>query len=172
MIGSNRQTFKLKGIISCLFTLNDTQYARMRFLLNNYAIVFWVLFICPGICTAQEPKLVFKKISTDQGLSNSTIETIFQDSRGFMWFGTRDGLNRYDGYQVTIYRYDSKDTNSISDNYISCIYEDNNHLLCVGTNNGLNVFDAVKNRFTRFKHLPANTSTITHNKITSVCLRE
>src|SRR5687768_12481702 len=70
------------------------------------------------------PKLSFKHISSEQGLSNSTIEVIFQDHRGFMWFGTRDGLNRYDGYQMTIYRHDPRDTNSISDNYIRFIYED------------------------------------------------
>ena len=64
-------------------------------------------------CFAQGPKLPFKHITNEQGLSNSTIETIFQDSKGFIWFGTRDGLNRYDGYQMVVYRYGAKDSNSI-----------------------------------------------------------
>ncbi len=140
----------------------------MRFYLKYYRFVTWIILFFPLLCRSQAPKLVFKHISTDQGLSNSTIETIFQDSRGFMWFGTRDGLNRYDGYQITIYRYNAKDTNSISDNFISCIYEDRNHTLWIGTINGLNEFDVAKNRFTRYKHQAGNATTLTHNQVTSI----
>jgi len=126
------------------------------------------LLLIPLGCLAQAPELLFKHISSEQGLSNSTIETIFQDSRGFMWFGTRDGLNRFDGYGMTIYRYDSKDSNSISDNYISYIYEDRNHALWVGTINGLNSFDAAKNQFNRYKHKEGNFKTLSHNQVTCI----
>ena len=140
----------------------------MRFYLKYYWAFICILLFTQIPGRAQAPKLVFKHISTDQGLSNSTIESIFQDSRGFMWFGTRDGLNRYDGYQITIYRNDVKDTTTISDNYISCIYEDRNHTLWVGTINGLNAFDAAKNQFTRYKHQPQNLKAITNNQVTSI----
>ncbi|MES1226069.1 MAG: two-component regulator propeller domain-containing protein, partial [Bacteroidota bacterium] len=117
---------------------------------------------------AQQPQLSFKHISIEQGLSNSTIECILQDNRGFIWFGTRDGLNRYDGNQVTIFRFDEKDSNSISDNFIRCIYEDRNHALWIGTNNGLNRFDPVTNRFTRYKQNPANTGSLSNNQVTCI----
>ncbi|RYF21070.1 MAG: hypothetical protein EOO42_11240, partial [Flavobacteriales bacterium] len=64
--------------------------------------------------------LKFKHISVEDGLSNSTIECIFQDHRGFIWFGTRDGLNKYDGNQITVYKNNQKAT-SLSDNFIRCI---------------------------------------------------
>ncbi|HYO21346.1 MAG TPA: two-component regulator propeller domain-containing protein [Flavisolibacter sp.] len=114
---------------------------------------------------AQPPKLSFKHISSEQGLSNSTIEVIFQDSRGFIWFGTRDGLNRYDGNQNTVYRYQNGDTNSISDNYIKTITEDKEGSIWIGTLNGLNRYDKKKNSFTRFSHRPGG---LAHNHITSL----
>lgn len=126
--------------------------------------IYWCSF-----SRAQPPKLKFKHISTEQGLSNSTIESILQDSRGFMWFGTRDGLNRYDGYQTAVYRYDAKDTTSISDNYIRCLYEDRNHKLWVGTLNGLNRYDPVTGRFTRYTHESGNNKSLTNNRVASIC---
>lgn len=132
-------------------------------------------FITCAFCLAlsffsfsQAPKLKFKHISIEQGLSNSTIETIYQDKRGFMWIGTRDGLNRFDGYQMVVYRFDPRDSNSISDNYIKYIYEDHNQVLWIGTINGLNRFDAAKNRFTRYKHIPGDPKSLSNNLVTCI----
>ena len=66
----------------------------------------------------------FEHISIEQGLSQVSVNCILKDSQGFMWFGTLDGLNRYDGYEFKIYKHDSTDPTSISDNYILCILED------------------------------------------------
>lgn len=117
-----------------------------------------LLYCTESYC--QAPVLRFKHISNEQGLSNSTIETIFQDSRGFIWFGTRDGLNRFDGYQMMVYRYNANDSASISDNYIRCLYEDGNHVLWIGTINGLNRYDVQTNRFTRYKHHAGNNKSL------------
>lgn len=119
-------------------------------------------------CFSQLPDLSFKRISNEQGLSNSTIEAIIQDSRGFMWFGTRDGLNRFDGYQMVVYRYSATDSSSISDNYIRCLYEDRAGNIWVGTSNGLNKFNPKTNIFTRYKHNPDNTNSISNNTVTGV----
>ena len=126
------------------------------------------LLLVPVNLSAQYPNLRFKHISIEQGLSNSTIESIYQDKRGFIWIGTRDGLNRYDGNRVLVYRFDSKDSNSISDNYIQCIGEDNKQQLWIGTSNGLNRFNAVQNNFTRFKQSNSKPGSLSNNHISSI----
>src|SRR5688572_30500738 len=103
-------------------------------LLNRLKYIFFlVILIIPHLTGAQAPRLKFKHITNEEGLSNSTIETIFQDHRGFMWFGTRDGLNRFDGYQMVVYKNDPGNPASISDGYITYIYEDKNKTLWIGT---------------------------------------
>ncbi|MEI9945340.1 MAG: two-component regulator propeller domain-containing protein [Chitinophagaceae bacterium] len=133
-----------------------------------FALLFQLFLTLPFLSFSQAPKLKFKHISTEQGLSNSTIETIFQDKRGFIWFGTRDGLNRFDGYQMTVYRYDPKDSASISDNYIRYIYEDRNQELWIGTINGLNRFDPASNHFTRYKHIAGNDKSLSNNVVNCI----
>ena len=133
-----------------------------------YSVVAALLILHPVFLQAQAPTLSFRHLGNEQGLSNSTVETIYQDSRGFMWFGTRDGLNKYDGYQLVVYRYNAADSNSISDNYITSIFEDSDHTLWVGTRNGLNRFDAGSNRFTRFRRRAGDASGIGHNQVTCI----
>lgn len=131
------------------------------------------VLICPFLffikgAQAQAPQLKFKHINNLQGLSNSTIEAIYQDSRGFIWFGTRDGLNRYDGYQIIVYKNIANAPGSLSDNYIRCISEDATHNLWVGTINGLNKFDPDKNQFTRYKHDPKKSGSLSGNNINCI----
>ncbi|HLZ88455.1 MAG TPA: two-component regulator propeller domain-containing protein [Puia sp.] len=121
-----------------------------------------------GAARAQGPKLRFTHLSGEQGLSNSTIEAIYQDSQGFIWIGTRDGLNRYDGHEIVVYRNDPADSGSISDGYIRCILEDRDHQLWIGTVNGLNRFDRAKDRFTRWKHRDADSGSLSSSNITSL----
>ena len=118
--------------------------------------------------TGQALKLNFRHIGIEQGLSNSTVENIFQDKKGFMWIGTRDGLNRYDGYKIITYRFIANDSTSISDNQILFIYEDHNQFLWVGTPNGLNRYDPAKNTFTRFKHSADNPNSLSNNVVNCI----
>src|SRR5580658_10682312 len=90
----------------------------------KWACLYIIMASFSGSLAAQEPRLRFTHLSGEQGLSNSTIEAICQDSRGFMWIGTRDGLNRYDGREMVVYRSDPADSGGLSDSYIHCIYED------------------------------------------------
>ncbi|MGN7985810.1 hybrid sensor histidine kinase/response regulator transcription factor [Pedobacter sp. 22226] len=126
-------------------------------------ILLLLLIFSTGNISAQGLK--FKHVSVEDGLSNSTIECIFQDHRGFIWFGTRDGLNKYDGNQITVFKH-SKNENSISDNFIRCIFEDQHHILWIGTSDGLNRFNAEKNNFTVYKSTDKQNQT--NNIITSV----
>eukprot|EP01136_Pigoraptor_vietnamica_P044528 Opistho-1_new@21391 len=135
----------------------------------TFLLRFTFLYFCLGMSAfAQIPNLKFKHITNEQGLSNSTIENIYQDSRGFIWFGSRDGLNRYDGNEIVVFKNDPNDEKSISDNYITHIQEDKNKTLWVGTINGLNRFDERKNSFIRFKHEAKNPKSISDNYINGI----
>src|SRR5436189_800537 len=123
----------------------------------RYIILVCLQVICiSAFC--QKQLINFERLGTEQGLSQSNVICILQDSRGFMWFGTRDGLNRYDGQQIKVYRTNTKDTTTISDNFIRYIYEGRERKLWIGTANGLNLFDEAKDEFTRYKHNTLNTA--------------
>jgi signal transduction histidine kinase/ligand-binding sensor domain-containing protein/DNA-binding response OmpR family regulator len=121
-----------------------------------------------GQLKAQKLSLKFKHITSTQGLSNNTVETIYQDARGFMWFGTRDGLNRFDGNKITVFKNRPGDPASISDNYIRCMVKDVHQALWVGTINGLNKFDPYRNTFKRYKHDPLRKGSLSGNGITCI----
>jgi len=101
---------------------------------------------------AQSQNLQFEHLSTAQGLSHNNVKCIFQDSRGFLWFGTQNGLNRYDGYTFKVFKHDPQDSTTISNNFIWKIYEDHSQTLWIGTANGLNKFDHATETFTRYLH--------------------
>lgn len=132
-------------------------------------IICFVCFnICPVLLNAQQADINFKHILNEDGLSNSTVEVIFQDSRGFIWFGTRDGLNRYDGHQVLVFRQNSSDSNSLCDNYITSIAEDRDKNLWIGTLNGISRFDPLTNRFSNFRRKDDDEKSLTKNHISSI----
>lgn len=84
----------------------------------------------------------FEHLTTNDGLSHSTVMDILQDHRGFIWLATADGLNRYDGERFSTYRRSSRDSNTLSNNYIKCLLEDDQRQLWIGTNaGGVNVLD-------------------------------
>ncbi len=101
----------------------------------------------------------FDHISTDQGLSQATVNCIFKDSKGFIWIGTNDGLNCYNAYAITIYKHVSGDPHSISGNIITSIAEDSQANLWIATrNNGLNYFDRKNEKFTHFTNISGDQS--------------
>ena len=88
-------------------------------------LVTLLLFCCFGCSIlSQTTNIRFDHLGTADGLSQSNVKCILQDKRGFMWFGTRDGLNKYDGYKFTVYKNDPSNTNSLSNDYIGDIIED------------------------------------------------
>jgi ligand-binding sensor domain-containing protein/signal transduction histidine kinase len=96
---------------------------------------------------AREPQIEFRHLKVKDGLSQSWVKSICQDRQGFMWFGTNEGLNKYDGYNFTVYKNNPEDKNSISNNGIESIYEDKNGNLWVGTETGVNLYDRDNDRF-------------------------
>ena len=90
-------------------------------------------------------------LGIEQGLSNNAVRVIFQDHEGFMWFGTYDGLNRYDGYGFKVFRNEFADTASLVNNWINAIGEDGRGRLWIGTRQGLDVYDKQTGIFSNLK---------------------
>jgi ligand-binding sensor domain-containing protein/signal transduction histidine kinase len=114
------------------------------------------------------PIIRFHRIGLDEGLSQSVITCILQDDRGFMWFGTQDGLNRYDGSSFEVYRPNPNDPGSISDNWINVLFQDHQGYLWVGTTRGLNRYDPLHGEFTRFLHDPDDPRSLTNDNIQAI----
>ncbi|MDA3892594.1 MAG: triple tyrosine motif-containing protein, partial [Salinivirgaceae bacterium] len=102
---------------------------------------------------SQQNNIRFKHITVGDGLSQSNVQCIFQDSKGFIWIGTQDGLNKFDGYDFIIYRNNLLDSNSISGNRIVKILEDSTGIIWVATYfNGINAYNRATDKFTQYKH--------------------
>ncbi|MFW6218647.1 MAG: two-component regulator propeller domain-containing protein [Bacteroidota bacterium] len=108
----------------------------------------------------------FREITVDDGLSANNVRYIYKDSYGFIWVGTSNGLNRYDGYEFKVYNHIPGDTTTISSGTITAITEDENGDLWIGTTNGLNIFIRKKGIFRSFLHDPNDTGSISSSKIT------
>lgn len=118
---------------------------------------------------AEEISPQFERIGVEHGLSQSCVLAILQDSQGLMWFGTQDGLNKYDGYNLTVYKYNELDSQSISDNFILSLYEDKSGTIWVGTQSGgLNKFDSKTEQFTHYTHDPDNPTSLGSNTVWSI----
>jgi len=121
----------------------------------------------PQICDCV---LRFDRISIEQGLSQSSVHAILQDSSGFMWFGTEDGLNRYDGYTFKVFKPDPDSPNSISDRWITSIVEDKDGSLWIGTRLGLNHYDPRTEEFTHYLHNDNVSTNLNDNHINTLYL--
>ena len=121
----------------------------------------FVLFTTPTY--AQSDNVLTEHISTEQGLSHKNTNCIMQDSYGFLWIGTSDGLNRYDGYEFIVYKNDTWDTTSLSSPNISLLKEDEKGNIWIGTENGLNLYDRQTDSFIRFIYDPTNKYSISKN---------
>ena len=107
----------------------------------------------------------FKKITTDNGLSHSIINVIFEDSKGYIWIATPAGLNKYNGTSIEVYKNIIGDKESLSGIYISYITEDKNNNLWVGTSNGLNILNRDTGKATRIPIDKNSPNGISHNNI-------
>ena len=111
----------------------------------------------------------FRHLTVGDGLSQNTINCIFQDSRGFIWFGTQDGLNCYDGYSFSILRGEPADSNSLSHSWVWDVFEDSRKNIWVATWNGLNRYDPVAKRFIHYLPDPKDSLSLSGSRPTSIC---
>jgi ligand-binding sensor domain-containing protein/tRNA A-37 threonylcarbamoyl transferase component Bud32 len=130
-----------------------------------------VIFVRPiHLFSQRQQALKFERITIEQGLSQNTVFAILQGSKGFLWLGTEDGLNRWDGYSFKVYRHDPDDLNSLSNNTVQAIYEDESGTLWIGTRGGgLNRFDRRTESFSRYTYMPATTSSSGSSNVWAIC---
>jgi ligand-binding sensor domain-containing protein/signal transduction histidine kinase/CheY-like chemotaxis protein/AraC-like DNA-binding protein len=102
----------------------------------------------------QEHDFYFKNYQIENGLSSNTITSVTQDKKGFMWFGSRNGLNRFDGLRFKVFQHDPGDGKSLGTNFVKSIHESTDEKLWVGTSNGVYIYDPVQESFSLFGNIP------------------
>jgi signal transduction histidine kinase/ligand-binding sensor domain-containing protein/DNA-binding response OmpR family regulator len=140
-------------------------------MLIRSALTGLILLIC-DLAFGQVSNYNFENFSTINGLSSSTCLDIYQDRQGFLWFATIDGLNKFDGYEFTVYRPSQNDLASLSSSRITSITEDKDERLWIGTSNGLNILDKGTGKFHHIFHDPAHANSLTNNSISSLYYEE
>lgn len=113
------------------------------------------VFFFQLLFAADNPRII--RLGVEKGLSNNSIRCIYQDRDGFFWFGTFDGLNRYDGYEFKVFRNKLNDSLSLPHNYISSIHQDPEKNIWVGTGQGLSIFNSRTSKFSPAYFIPYGT---------------
>ena len=124
--------------------------------LNMKAYLFFLIAICYiGNLAGQELPVSFQRYYSKDGLSSNTIYSICRDSFGFLWLGTEDGLNRYDGRTYKIYRYDANNELGLKANHIAALCEDKNGRIWIGTTGGgLSYYDRKLDKIFAYEKTP------------------
>lgn len=140
--------------------------------MNPCRYLYCFLLLVTGIpALAQRQNLKFNHLDINAGLSQNHVMCILQDSKGFMWIGTSDGLNKYDGYKFTLYKHDSRNQNGISGNYITDIKEDAEGMIWIATRgDGLNRYDRTKDQFTNYTNQPGNANSLSSDLLKSIAI--
>jgi len=116
-----------------------------------------------------QTKIQFEHISLEDGLSQSSVSAILQDYKGFTWFATLDGLNKYNGYEMQAFRNNTDDPFSLPDNAINALFEDIDNNLWVGTrSHGIAKFDKIKNKFLTIENIDDRNNSLSSNNITCI----
>ncbi|QKJ29027.1 response regulator [Mucilaginibacter mali] len=124
---------------------------------SSLKYILLLLFVFPLFSNGQVTPVKFKHLTINEGLSQNTVYCTLQDSEGFIWIGTEDGLNRYDGYNFTIYKH-KKSPITLSNSQVTCLFEDADKNLWVGTTDGINIYDRQKDQFKRIYTLSKKSS--------------
>jgi signal transduction histidine kinase/ligand-binding sensor domain-containing protein len=133
----------------------------------NFIVAVYSSCFLNGTIYSKTTSATFERITIKDGLSQSTVNYIIQDKKGFMWFATFDGINKYDGYNFKVYKNIHNDSTSLSNNGTIYLYEDNEGYIWVVNNGnvGLNRFDPETEKFIRYMHNPDDSTSISSNEV-------
>jgi signal transduction histidine kinase/ligand-binding sensor domain-containing protein/HPt (histidine-containing phosphotransfer) domain-containing protein len=143
----------------------------MRFLIKVFISLHFLFLLCffSTFATGSGATVRFEQLSIEDGLSQNTVTSILRHSNGFVWFGTRDGLNRFDGYEFKVFKNDPQLSTSLSDNYIYALYEDSKGVLWIGTDaGGLNRFDEQTQTFSHFTLQASDPTSLSDTGVRSI----
>jgi len=130
-----------------VFTLKNLINFKLRLMLKRLVIILGLIIYC---LVAYPQSYRFKHITSEEGLSTNFVTSIIQDDKGFMWFGTQEGLCKYDGYQITVFKSEPDNANTLSSSNILSLYHHSDNKIYVGTqNDGICIYDPYKSSFNR-----------------------
>ncbi len=141
------------------------------FYFKVFSITFLsIILLHTSASAAIDDQIIFQKLGIEEGLSQNTSFCIHQDAKGFMWFGTEDGLNRYNGYTFKVFKHNLKDSSSITASYILDMFEDKQGRLWIGSDGGgLSLYNPDRENFISYMHNPSAKNSISNNRVTSIC---
>lgn len=145
--------------------MNRHQLGKTRILKKNKFLFLLVFLLISSNSISQVFDLRFEILTVEDGLPENSVTCTLQDYLGFLWFGTQNGLAKYNGHSMTIYRPDTTKIKSITDTEVTAIYEDKNKALWIGMLNALNKFDRATETFTEFKSVIDDPKTISSEHI-------
>ncbi|HWB92438.1 MAG TPA: two-component regulator propeller domain-containing protein [Puia sp.] len=125
----------------------------------NIKVLLLILVVVVFFGRVEGQPYYFNHYQVENGLSNNSVECSIQDDDGFLWFGTINGLNRFDGYSFKTFYHDPGDPTSIGSNFIRCLYNDSQGVIWVGTNKGVYTYDKIGEKFNLVRNLPSGNTT-------------
>ncbi len=135
------------------------------FLLTALMLAQYFSAVVPAWASFDPGRIKYSYLTMKQGLSKNAITCLFQDRTGYMWIGTIDGLNKYDGYTMTVYKRDKNNAASLTNNYIRTIAEDKDGRIWVGTSNGLDRLDPITESFTHYAAVDSLPFSLSGNSV-------
>jgi len=143
---------------------------RLRYFWFSISCLIFNFIFSPCLLSQRHKDIKFERITIEHGLSQNTVFTALQDSKGFLWFGTEDGLNRWDGYTFEVFRHNPDVPDSLSNNMVRAIYEDDSGTIWIGTRGGgLNRFDRDTESFTAYTYLPSTSNCLNDDVVWAIC---
>ncbi|WP_448698296.1 two-component regulator propeller domain-containing protein [Mucilaginibacter sp. AW1-3] len=118
-----------------------------KYMNNIFGVLILLCLLHCNFASAQSDQYQFSHLNIDNGLSNNRVTCIYKDTKGFMWFGTKSGLNRYDGYKFKVFKHDINNKTSINDDYIISITTGPQNKLWIKTRKGFNIYDPLTDAF-------------------------
>ena len=146
-----------------------TRYVCTLFcILVIYSFLAYFNFSVAQFTDFGDTPLEAEHLSIEQGLSQSTVLSILQDQKGFMWFGTQDGLNRYDAYKFKVFKLQRGDSTSLPDNNIQTLFQSKDGTIWVGTEAGLSMYNLDFDNFTNYANQSKNKKSLSHDDVSAI----